>query len=577
MKTSRLSNSIRIFLGLAVLAWATGGCGKKAPPADTAFKSSGKPAQVAAEPNSFKEVTSYLDPGGSFYLYLGTEQWLNGLSTRMSDLREVLASLPNMTAEQRSNLRRVLDVLSGLVKRSGLEEVSGVGASGILVEKGMYHNKFMLHHHPGKNQGFLWSAFGQVPHPLAGLDYLPESTALASFFDLDIPLLWSAIQEQLQQAGIPDADKFFTQFPREIEKQTGLKWDQLLASLGGEVGIVLTLDEDREVTFPGPGGATFKLPEPALALMIKVKDDTIFSRLDPLISRNPQVIKTDKGELKMRTLSMRMPLPVRPTLADAGNYLFLASNDKIVEELLAVKSGKRQSLKATDEFKRLSQGILLQGNRFDFVSARLGRTVQYIVSTALFAQAQSGRSDGGTELLQRWLGEGQEHFSFTVASNLKEGWHVSGHSSQHPAAAFLAPTLVAPAAILAGVTLPALARAKERAQTIACVNNLKQIGLAARMYANDHGEVLPKDFVTMKNELASPKILVCPGDKSKTPAPDWSSLTPAHVSYEIVSPVPRANEAQEVYARCPIHGSACFVDGSVQQGRSGQRPTRRRN
>src|SRR5262249_27220176 len=53
------------------------------------------------------------------------------------------------------------------------------------------------------------------------------------------------------------------------------------------------------------------------------------------------------------------------------------------------------------------------------------------------------------------------------------------------------------------------AAAKEKAQRIACVNNLKQIGLAARIWAADHRDVLPPDFVTMSNELSTPKLLIC--------------------------------------------------------------------
>ncbi len=568
MKTSRLRHLHLTFVGLAAIALISGGCGKKESLPDAAFKSSGKPASASAEPNSFKEVASFLDTGGPFYLYLGTEQWLSGLSGRIADWREALTALPNMNATDRSNVRKLLDVVTGLVKNSGLEEVSGVGASGILVDKGMYHNKLILHHYPGKNQGFLWSAFGKAPHALAGLDYLPESTALASFFDLDVPLVWKAIAEQVQQAGIPEADKFLTQFPSQIEKQTGIKWDQLLASLGGEMGVVLTLDENRDVSIPTPGGVTIKLPEPALALMVKVNDETLFNRLDQLISQNPRVTKTDKGGLKMRSMTLPMPFPVRPTVAQGGGYLFLSSTERLVEDLLAVKSGKAKGLKSTDEFKKLSKGIPLQGNRFDFVGARLGHTLHYVITSVLSMQAESGRANPGAEALQRWLGDDLELFSFTVASNLKEGWYVSGNGSQHPAAAFLGPSLVGPA-ILAGTALPALARAKNRAQTVNCVNNLKQIGLAARLYANEHGDVLPKDFLTMKDELSSPNILVCPGDNSKTRAADWASFTGANTSYEIVSPGARGDEVQKVYARCLVHSNVCLVDGSVQQ-RGGQ-------
>ena len=96
--------------------------------------------------------------------------------------------------------------------------------------------------------------------------------------------------------------------------------------------------------------------------------------------------------------------------------------------------------------------------------------------------------------------------------------------------------VIAIIAILAGLLLPALARAKAKAQRTVCINDLKQFGLAMRMWAGDHDGKFPWPgqhpdgpplganfadiFLYCTNELGTPKVLYCPSS-DKVKAPQW--------------------------------------------------------
>jgi hypothetical protein len=112
--------------------------------------------------------------------------------------------------------------------------------------------------------------------------------------------------------------------------------------------------------------------------------------------------------------------------------------------------------------------------------------------------------------------------------------------------------ILAVVVLLAGLLLPVVARGRSRSCRINCVSNLKQIGLAFRMWANDCSGGFPfnmsvtnggslewiesgqvwQHFAVMNKELNTPKILACPTDNERPRAINWSEFTSnAKLSY----------------------------------------------
>ncbi|HLX94370.1 MAG TPA: hypothetical protein VKU37_01360 [Verrucomicrobiae bacterium] len=487
MKKNHPFNCVPVLVLLGLIAILNYGCGKKPAPGAELSPGGGPgaPAVVSAEKTSFAEVTSQLDPGGNFYLYLGTAQWLDGLSAKVGAWRQTFAAMPNLKPEDTANVNKAFDLVTSLIKDSGVEDVSGVGMSSVEIEKGMFRNKAMLHHYPGKGDGFLWKLAGKGPHPLTGLDLLPPDTALAIFSDADLPLLWTVAQKEVTQANLPQAQAWMDQLPVQFEQKTKVKWDTFLNSLGGEFGFVMTLDPSNNIPVPMPGGA-LEIPSPGLLLVIKVNDDTIFNRIDAELKSNPQVISVDQPGLKMRTMPVPLPLPIalRPTAATSGGYLFIASSDALINDALAVKSGQQPGLKSTAEFKHVSQGVPDQGNQFCYLSQRFAETMMKVQQQVMNANA---KTDPQTAKWIQSFMQSRPAFAYSVGINTPEGCLTVGNGSQSYANTVLLPG-VAVVGALSAIAIPNFIKARTVSQQNACINNLRQIDAAKQQWALEKGK-----------------------------------------------------------------------------------------
>jgi len=126
-----------------------------------------------------------------------------------------------------------------------------------------------------------------------------------------------------------------------------------------------------------------------------------------------------------------------------------------------------------------------------------------------------------------------------------------GHRPEAALTLFEVGVVVAVVLILAAVLIPLSRSSRSDASRSNCVNNLKQIGLAYRIWEGDNGDIYPmgialtnggslemvatgnvtQTFQVMSNELSTPKILYCPRDTNGDYAATFEGLARSNVSY----------------------------------------------
>ncbi len=111
-----------------------------------------------------------------------------------------------------------------------------------------------------------------------------------------------------------------------------------------------------------------------------------------------------------------------------------------------------------------------------------------------------------------------------------------------------------------------LQAAKAKAVSLNCASSICSISFCARLYAHDHGGIFPTNFISFQDDLNTPKILRCSGDRARTRAENWKEFLEANSSYEIVNPGLREDATNQVFIRCRVHGHLGYPDGTVFDG-----------
>jgi len=115
--------------------------------------------------------------------------------------------------------------------------------------------------------------------------------------------------------------------------------------------------------------------------------------------------------------------------------------------------------------------------------------------------------------------------------------------------------------ILAAILLPALARAREAARRASCANNLKQMGLVFKMYANEsRGEAFPPMSNGLHSERLSPRT---------NAVPQGQSIYPEYLSDLNIFFCPSSTIDPDAYINCSVGGGNWCTNGVIEPAKVG--------
>ncbi|MBO61738.1 MAG: hypothetical protein CMO63_07205, partial [Verrucomicrobiales bacterium] len=326
----------------------------------------------AAEPakTSFEAVAAKLDPNGHLYAYLNTAKVMKQLDQMVESLLELTKEGGEESFFNNPLFGPMFSNLFGAIKpaydESGLSQIGGVGMSSFAVREDLWRSKMYVHRSSQDGEGLIWKMLGNEPHDLAVLNLAPEDTAILGHFDLDINAVldWG----DRISAKVNDGQTLSASIPGDGK--------DVLSTYDGEIGFLMTLDPEKQMTFPG---FMFQLEEDiemdafAFALLLRAKDDKILTMLNDAMAGGlapPQ--KTKVGNVTLQSIPLPMPIPIpgldiSPCYFQTDDYLVFASSTALGKSIIEASDGKSR-LTDNDEFKAITKGIDLKANGISYAS-----------------------------------------------------------------------------------------------------------------------------------------------------------------------------------------------------------------
>lgn len=458
-----------LFAALAYLCSQTVGSAQL--PSEVKELGSKTPKVVPSHPSGFSDIAPYLSADGAQLSFYDTREIMGSLDGIVS----ILTKATLQQAAKDESARMAAKWITLIYENSGVKSLAAVGSSSVPRGNQLYYNRQYIARTAGDQKaGFLWNSLSQKSERLSGLDLLPATTAFASFWNVDVAYLDTLITQISAETGNADGVK---QWKQGMEK-SGVKWEEILASLDNEVGVVVLLDPKKTITVP-PMAA--EIPHLSGGILLRTKTNYLYDRIKELSRGNgPKEEEVDGVQF----LSQAVPNPTvpdfAPTIALVDRYLVIGSSREFPLQLAATLRGNTPGLLKTEEFKLLSQDVPLEGSAFTFASKSFCDSLHRMVDRAI--AAGNGNQPEAIKQVSKVMTAGiLPSPSFTVFQRIGADWLVT---SNGPQSTLMGPTAsVATVSMLSSIAVPNFLRARTRAQATQVLENARILDAAVDQYA----------------------------------------------------------------------------------------------
>ena len=454
------------------------------------------------EKEIFDIVSAKLDKGGPYYTIQNNKYFYLYLENSMDGLKQTFASIPQNNSFGPIPPGQIINTLKSILNNSGIKNIRARGTSSVKIapekEDSLFHNKDFFYYGDTTPTGLFWTLFPDKNRKLTDLNRLPANTLYAFATDIYPDRTWQAIKGVLIQQPLPPLKMVPAIAEGQFLQKFKVQLPVVLKSLSGKWFCVACPTK----TAKGQNGITIMLEAPA-------QDQSVFKLLKESLATVPAaVVGKDKISFK--------PSPKRPEWLNPEFYLkdkkiCFVSSPTILKEVQSVGKGQNGLIK-TAEFKPYLSKMPTEGLAFVYCSPDLSLHISNMLKDNIpFKRIQKF----SIYKLFASINAAQ----FTITHRLQDGIMTESNSPNTIVSTdSLAP--VAITAVMAGMLLPALNQAREKARRISCASNLKQIGLAMKQYAMDHKDYFPKaDNCAGFNELIKNDYLTdgnvykCPSSK----------------------------------------------------------------